>query len=285
MVRLAVTEAVTPLPAQLAPQAWAAIGAAALAAAGLGVMLRRRARARYVARVQIVTAPGSTRVDRSGAVRSVQTADLTMPGSALEALWTPMHLERLARTYWRFLSRVTLGLIRVVYTPSKRFVVLLARPLVLLSFRAPEYQMDGRRGVVRWRIERGVLVSRRGRGDEGYLQIDVRRSPPNRDGRITARVEVAVVNFYPAIASRLPQWVYANTQSRIHVVVTHGFLRSLARLDLAESRVGRFAHDILPEGTGGVVPDPPVAPLPPAPPERAEPAPAARSEGDTEAAS
>ncbi|MCW2992161.1 MAG: hypothetical protein JWM73_2755, partial [Solirubrobacterales bacterium] len=38
------------------------------------------------------------------------------------------------------------------------------------------------------------------------------------------------------------RWLYTNTQSRIHVLVTHGFLRSLARLKLAESRVGRFAR-------------------------------------------
>ena len=34
-----------------------------------------------------------------------------------------------------------------------------------------------------------------------------------------------------------------NTQSRIHVLVTHGFLRSLARLELEESVVGAFAED------------------------------------------
>ncbi len=54
-------------------------------------------------------------------------------------------------------------------------------------------------------------------------------------------MEVEVANFYPAIASRLGRWIYENTQSRIHVIVTHGFLRSLAKLDLAESRVGRYA--------------------------------------------
>jgi len=50
-----------------------------------------------------------------------------------------------------------------------------------------------------------------------------------------------VANFYPMLASRIATWFYSATQSRIHVMVTHGFLRSLARLDLAESRVGRFA--------------------------------------------
>ena len=54
-------------------------------------------------------------------------------------------------------------------------------------------------------------------------------------------VEVEIANFYPSIASRFGQWLYAVTQSRIHVLVTYGFLRSLAKLDLAESRVGRFA--------------------------------------------
>ncbi len=41
-------------------------------------------------------------MDAAGAVRSIQAADVTLPAAALEQLWTPMHLERLARTYWRF---------------------------------------------------------------------------------------------------------------------------------------------------------------------------------------
>ena len=44
-----------------------------------------------------------------------------------------------------------------------------------------------------------------------------------------------------------PLWLYQVTQSRIHVLVTYGFLRSLARLDLADSRVGRFAVKPMPE--------------------------------------
>jgi hypothetical protein len=242
------------------------IAALALAVATAMVVARRRARGRYVATAVIVDAEDHTTADpESGAVRSVQAADLTLPREALDAIWTPMHLERLARTYWRFLTRGTLGLVRVKYTDNERYVVLLARPLVLLSFRAPEYQMDEHRGIVRWRIESGVLVSRTGRGVDGYLQIDIRRSPVNDADCVRAHVEVEVANFYPAIASGIGQWVYANTQSRIHVVMTHGFLRSLARLDLAESRVGRYAHHTLPEGSRGVVPDPPRAPDPPAP--------------------
>ncbi len=239
------------------------------------VVRRAGTTARGVATAVVAVPSDSTTVDASGAVRSVQAADLTMTESALDAIWTPMHLERLARTYWRFLTRATLGVVRVSYTPRERSVVVVSKPVVLLSFAAPEYEMDAHRGVVRWRIQGGLLVSRRGRGGDGRLQIDMRRSAPNRHGAVTARVEVEVASFHPAIASGISQWVYRNTQSRVHVLVTHGFLRSLARLDLAESRVGRFAHDTLPEGSAGVVPDPPPAPLPPPPPD-GTPAPPAR---------
>lgn len=176
----------------------------------------------------------------TGAVRSVQKADLSIETPALEELWSPAHLERLARTYWRFLSRVTLGLIHVRYSERERAVVLLAWPLRLLSFQAPEYEMDPTRGLVRWRIARGLLVSRRGRNGRGYLQIEVRRSAGEDAQHTRLHVEVEVANFYPSIASRLSRRLYNATQSRIHVIVTRAFLRSLARLDLAESRVGRF---------------------------------------------
>jgi hypothetical protein len=176
----------------------------------------------------------------TGAVRSVQKADLVIEESALREIWTPAHLERLARTYWRFLTRVTLGLIRVRYSEQERSVVLLARPLKLLTFQAPEYEMDPTRGLVRWRIARGLLVSRRGRNGRGYLQIEVRRNPGEDAEHARLHVEVEVANFYPSIASRLSRRLYNATQSRIHVIVTHAFLRSLARLDLAESRVGHF---------------------------------------------
>jgi hypothetical protein len=177
---------------------------------------------------------------RTGAVRSIQSGEVVLPAEELERLWTPESLERLARTYWRFLSRATLGIVRVEYTERERYVVLLRRPFALLTFRAPEYEMDGQRGVVRWRIDRGVLVARSGRGS-GYLEIDLQRQSCDEPGRARMRVEVEVANFYPSIARRFGRWIYAATQSRIHVLVTYGFLRSLARLDLAESVVGRFA--------------------------------------------
>jgi hypothetical protein len=179
-----------------------------------------------------------TVMDARGSVRSIQAATVTTPEGGLDALWTPTYLERLARTYWKYLSRVSLGLIRVEYTLTERRVVLLRRPFVLLRFRAPEYTIEDGRGIVRWRIRDGVLVARQ---DHGYLEIDVRRMDAELPGREQAHVEVEVANFYPAIATWVARWFYKATQSRIHVLVTHGFLRSLARRELEVSAVGRFA--------------------------------------------
>jgi hypothetical protein len=211
------------------------------AIAGRVLIGERRARRSRFARGLIEHLQDSTSVDAaSGAVRSVQRAELLIDRNALAEIWTPAHLERLARTYWRFLTRVTLGLIRVRYTEAERSVVLLFSPLRLLTFQAPEYEMDPTHGLVRWRIARGLLVARRGHHGHGYLQIDVRREPSSDPARALLHVEVEVANFYPSIASGLGLALYNATQSRIHVIVTYGFLRSLARLDLAESRVGRF---------------------------------------------
>ena len=188
------------------------------------------------ARAAITNLCDHTTVDPdTGAMRSVQTADLSLSERALGEVWSAENLERLARTYWRFLTRVTLGLVQVRYTEGERFVVLLFRPLTLLAFRAPEYELGADHGVVRWHIERGLLVARAGRESKGHLQIDVRRIAGG------VHIEVEVANFHPAIASGISLRLYNATQSRIHVIVTHGFLRSLARLDLAESRVGRLA--------------------------------------------
>ena len=69
----------------------------------------------------------------------------------------------------------------------------------------------------------------------------VRREPPRADGREDLLIEVEVANFYPSIAVGFSMPVYEMTQSAVHVLVTHAFLRSLAKLDLATSKVGLLA--------------------------------------------
>ena len=211
--------------------------------------LLKRTKERLVANSVIADPEQHTTMSREGAVRSIQAADVTMPQDELVEMWTPRHLERLARTYWKYLSRVTLGLIRVEYTDTGRDVVFLRRPFVLLRFAAPEYEMTPGRGVVRWTIKDGILVARPGRSSDGYLEIDVQRGDSDRPDQARVHVEVEIANFYPSLATWVARWFYSITQSRIHVLVTHGFLRSLARLELEESAVGRFADDG--DGVGG----------------------------------
>ena len=98
---------------------------------------------------------------------------------------------------------------------------------------------------MRWRIEKGLLVAAPGRGGDGYLEIDVRRLDCDVPGSQRINVEVEVANFYPAIASRLGRFLYTNTQSRIHVIVTHGFLRRAGA-----PRARRVDHRALPRAGG-----------------------------------
>ena len=193
------------------------------------------------ARVTIIDEPeGASSAD--GSVSSKQVADVVLPGEDLERVWKPEYLERLAATYWRFLRRISLGLLRVLYTPSSREVVLLTRPFVLLRFRAPEYDTGGRTASVTWPIDKGLLVAPSGRG-KGYLRIGVERREEPPGPEETVRVSSEVANFYPMIAgwgwfSKVGRYLYRYTQLAIHVVVTRAFLRSLARLDLVPSQVG-----------------------------------------------
>lgn len=179
-----------------------------------------------------------------GAVHSAQEAIVRLPAETLAEVWQPEYLERLARAYWRYLSRISLGTIRVVYAEDSRTVVLLTRHLPLLRFAAPEYEMEADAASVTWLIQRGLLVAREGR-NRGFLRISVRR----RDAPGELHLSVDVRNFYPWLRgrgrfARFGAWLYGQTQVRIHRLVTFGFLRSLARLDLPPSRIGALRAEI-----------------------------------------
>ena len=154
------------------------------------------------------------------AVRSIQSADLEMPAEALDEIWTPMHLERFARTYWRFLSRATLG---------QGFLLGRFHAVVQDLIQQPQH-FSG------FRIDsQDVLADIAATVAFADLSQMLRQ-------RLQRRViEFEIANYYPSIASRISNWFYRVTQSRIHVLVTYGFLRSVAKLDLEESVVGRFA--------------------------------------------
>jgi hypothetical protein len=189
-------------------------------------------------------------ISRSGGVRSLQEAEVTLPAAMVRSIWRPENLERLARAYWRYLSRVSLQLLRVVYGEDSRTVVVLFRPFALLRFHAPAYATGPGEATVTWRIDRGLLVQRSRRG-EGHLSIRVQRvESPALDDPQRLRVGVEVRNFYPWLRgsgrfARIGTWLYVQTQLRIHRLITHGFLRDLARLDLPPARVGALRGEIV----------------------------------------
>ena len=173
------------------------------------------------------------KVQRTGAVESVQAGELRLP-EPLSRVLNRDFLSRAAREYWRFITRFSLGLFRVAYAGDHQSIVLLARPLVLLRFHSPEYELDQSRGSVTWRIERGLLVSRDGR-DQGFLRLSVARADEQAAAdRTLVRMQMEVRNFYPWLRgsgrfARVGVWIYSQTQQRIHRSVTRGFLRSLAK--------------------------------------------------------
>ena len=144
-------------------------------------LLERERRAR--ARVQIVRVPRSEYA-ADGSIGSKQVAEVSLPREELDRVWSAEYLERLAATYWRFLTRFSLGLLRVVYTDSSREVVLLRRPFVLLRFRKPEYEISSD-----WRD--GDLADREGAaggalGSRPWLPAPDRRAPAG-DARTPSR--------------------------------------------------------------------------------------------------
>jgi hypothetical protein len=187
-------------------------------------------------RVEILPERSAT-VRPDGPTGSVQEADLSAGTDLLGRLWGAPSLERLANSYWRYLSRISLGLVRVVHAADSRSVVLVHHRLLLLRFRPPVYDSGPEFGQVTWPIDRGLLVAAPGRG---HLRISVRRLPPvpgEETGSERVRVRSEVQNFYPLLRgrgrfSRLGAHLYSKTQLRIHVRVTRGFLRSLERFDL-----------------------------------------------------
>jgi hypothetical protein len=192
--------------------------------------------------VRVLPDPERGPVTPDGPLRSIQEAEVAMDAETFERFWRPQTLERLARGYWRYLNRISLGLLRVAYTESSRSVVLASRHLVLLRFRAPRFETGPGFGRVTWPIERGVLVSPGGRG-RGYLSFEVRRGEEGK-GEPRVRIRAVVSNFYPFLRgsgrfARFGAFLYAKTQLQVHVRVTRGFMRSLENGELPPLRPGR----------------------------------------------
>jgi hypothetical protein len=195
------------------------------------------------ARVTIVHVPEQGYGD-DGSVTTRQEAEVTVPRATLDRLWTPENLENLARTYWAFLTRISKGLLKIRYGSNSREIVAFGF-IVLLRFHKPDYETSGGRGCVTWRINKGLLVAPGGR-DKGHLRICVERpAEENGTDEVSVLVSSEVGAFVPTLSfpglravSGFGRWFYRQTQLRVHVIVTHMFLRSLGNLELEESQVG-----------------------------------------------
>ena len=213
--------------------------------------------------VSILKPEEQVRVRASGAVGSVQEAEIVVDRELLDGIWTANNLELIARGYWAFLRRMSLGIIRVEYAADSRTVKAFGR-IPLLRFGAPRYEAEEGFGKVEWPIDRGLLVAVEGRG-KGALRVSVQRC--DRDGvddeadarldrvRLIAKVEVE--NFYPGLRgrgrfARIGAWFYAQTQLRIHVFVCNGFLKHLPRLEFPQVDRSAMPSDLPTAGTSGV---------------------------------
>ncbi len=191
--------------------------------------------------IRVESLTDDTELLADGSVRSVQSGDVWLPSDRMPDVWTAENLERLARTYWFHLGRVSFRLLRVMYTPNGRAMAILGL-IPLITFDEPEYELDERHGTVKWVIRNGLLVSQKSALHGGYLAIQVERLNSDRPGMDRVHVELSIVNFYPSVADRLSKRLYSATQSRIHVLVVLSFLRSLAHGQLVPSKVGRFTQ-------------------------------------------
>ena len=173
------------------------------------------------------------KVPRTGAVGSAQAAELDVR-EPVSRLMDHAFLEWAAAEYWRGITRFTLGLVRVTSDAEDQCVVFVCRPLVLLRFHAPEYEFEESHASVTWRIKRGILVSKDGR-DHGLLRLSLEPlEQSGGDGHRRVLVRMEVRNFYPWLRgagpfARVGVWIYAQTQQRIHRLVTRRFLRKLAQ--------------------------------------------------------
>ena len=121
--------------------------------------------------VSILKPEEQVRVRASGAVGSVQEAEIVVDRRLLDGIWTADNLELIARGYWAFLRRMSLGIIRVEYAADSRTVTAFGK-IPLLRFGAPVYEAEEGSGKVEWPIDRGLLVAVEGRG-KGALRVSV----------------------------------------------------------------------------------------------------------------
>jgi hypothetical protein len=183
-------------------------------------------------------AGGREKAPAHGPVGSVHEAELLVAEQDVERVISAEVLSQVSDAYWRFLGRISLGLLRKHAEPGHESLVVVLRQAALLRLDAPTYREDSENASVTWPIDRGLLVAREGWG-RGSLAISLRRAArdPRRSGDARVLMRMEVVGYYPRCRGHgrftpVGTWIYANTQAQIHRFVLRGFMRSLAGLEL-----------------------------------------------------
>jgi hypothetical protein len=169
-----------------------------------------------------------------GPVASIHQAELTVAVEGSEQLVGTGFVREVADEYWRFLSRISLGILRRHSEPDHVSLVVVSPRAALLRFRAPRYAASATSEEVEWGIDRGLLVAGRGRG-QGLLRISIERlAHSGRDpGKARLLMRMEVLGYYPRSRGHgwfapMGAWIYGHTQAQIHRIVLRGFMRSLA---------------------------------------------------------
>ena len=123
----------------------------------MALLAAEKRRRKTPARVRLIRAEEDVRVPATGAVGSVQEAEVTMPVELVEQLSKPEYLERPRPLLLRHLDRATLGLIRIVYTENVTRRCADHPPPAAAHLRAPDYKASADHGCVTWRIARGPV--------------------------------------------------------------------------------------------------------------------------------
>ncbi|HEY7150634.1 MAG TPA: hypothetical protein VH391_03040 [Solirubrobacterales bacterium] len=189
-------------------------------------------------------AGGREKAAARGPVASVHESELLVTEEYLQRVLSMEVLRQISAAYWRFLRRISLGLLRKHAESTHESLVVVLPRAALLRFQSPRYQEGSDSAAVTWPIDRGLLVAPEGRG-RGSLRISLQRVPSSprrpRQARVLMRMEV--VGYYPWCRGRgwfapVGTWLYAHTQAEVHRLVLRGFMRSLAGLELPSAPAG-----------------------------------------------
>ena len=198
------------------------------------------------------TRPTTRRSTPTGGVRSVQGADIDMPAaSSSTTLWTAAH-ARAPRAHLLALpvAAARSGLIRVATPSDERYVVPAVRARSAAdASRRPSTRWTSTRGIVRWRIEKGVLVvaRRAAAATATWRSTSQRCDCPSRDSE-RVHVEVEVANFYPrsprgSAAASTPTRSRASTSSSPTASCARWRKPRASRVD-ASARFARAVDDV-----------------------------------------